>query len=761
MGYVLGIDLGTSYAAAAIDEDGKTEIVQIGSRAAVIPSVVVLRADGEVLVGEAAERRSYSEPARTAREFKRRLGDPTPIILGGTPYGAESVMALLFKAIVSRVVEQRGAPPALIAITHPASYGPYKLDLLAQATRQADIGETIFLSEPEAAAIHYSEQERVEAGTVVAIYDFGGGTFDASVLRKTADGFEPLGRPEGLERLGGIDFDEAIFQHVLAAIRDQAQGLDPNSAEAQTAFVRMREECREAKEALSADTEAVIAVALPNLHTDIRITRSEFESIVSPRVRETVSALERSVRSASLTMTDISRILLVGGTSRIPMVGALVREFSGRPVATDAHPKHAVALGAAVVARRRLADMNAASAPGDEEAKAGIAAAGESVILATPLLAVDGTPSPAAVEVPNVAVTPPVSVEPSPVAADPSEIVMTPLPVDIEPSPGAAEPPEIVMTPPPVYVEPAADVAGPPEIFQPPPPVTVFAAAPPEDRPAAPVIPVPDQILFTAPPTYTEQAAQAGRAEPPVAPEVPVATAASATPQAIAIATPIASHGASSPPPPASPPAKPNSMDKTPAGGNRRMLVIGLAAAAVAIGVGAGLALMLGGSDDPDAAAELGETATATTSASESPEAEETSVVTVEPTSTLPPVTSTPASPSATNTVPAPSATPTLAPNTSRISAIEVADGRYSVDFDVAGFAPQVASQHVHFFFDTVAPVQAGVPGAGPWFLYGGPSPFTGYAVTDRPPGATELCILVARPDHSVIQATGNCVQLP
>ena len=108
-------------AATAVGE--RVETFQLGERAATIPSIVVLRADGEVLTGDAAERRSLAEPTRTAREFKRRLGDPTPIILGGTPYGAEALTAHLLKAIVARVTTQMGSPPDSIVVTHPASYG--------------------------------------------------------------------------------------------------------------------------------------------------------------------------------------------------------------------------------------------------------------------------------------------------------------------------------------------------------------------------------------------------------------------------------------------------------------------------------------------------------------------------------------------------------------------------------------------------------------------------------------------------------------
>lgn len=349
MGYALGIDLGTTYSAAAVAHDGSADRFPLGNRTATIPSVVCLRADGEVLVGEAAERRALLEPTRTAREFKRRLGDPTPLLLGGTPYGAEALMAYLLEWIVGRVVEQQGSAPDATVLCHPANWGPFKLDLLRQTVQLADIGDVTFVTEPEAAALHYATQERLEPGEVVAVYDFGGGTFDAAVLRYAEDGFELVGTPEGMERIGGIDFDQAVFAHVDAAMGGAVSELDPDDSSAMAAVSRLRDECQLAKEQLSQDTDVDIPVLLPGTQTEVRLTRAEFESMIRPRIGETVRALERAVRSAGVAMDDIAKVLLVGGSSRIPLVGQLVREHTGRPIAVDAHPKFAIAIGAAVV----------------------------------------------------------------------------------------------------------------------------------------------------------------------------------------------------------------------------------------------------------------------------------------------------------------------------------------------------------------------------------------------------------------------------
>jgi actin-like ATPase involved in cell morphogenesis len=344
--YQLGIDLGTTYTAAAVARVDQVEIVGLGNRGAAIPSVIHLADDGTVLTGEAAERRAPSEPDRVAREFKRRIGDTTPLMLGGTPYSAEALTAQLLHSVLAKVTELEGGPPSHITVTHPANWGPYKKDLLEQAIRMAGASATM-ITEPEAAAIAYASNERVEPGSTVAVYDLGGGTFDAAVLNKTNDGFAILGQPEGIERLGGIDFDEAVVEHVRTALDGALDRLDFDDPATMAALIRLRRECIEAKEALSADTETAIPVVLPGLQTDVRLTRGEFERMVGPTLAATVDAMRRALGSARIEPHQITAVLLVGGSSRIPLVAQLVSDAFGRPVAVDAHPKHAVALGAA------------------------------------------------------------------------------------------------------------------------------------------------------------------------------------------------------------------------------------------------------------------------------------------------------------------------------------------------------------------------------------------------------------------------------
>jgi actin-like ATPase involved in cell morphogenesis len=349
--YFLGIDVGTTFTAAALWRDGVVESATLGNTATVMPSVALLREDGELLLGDAAERRAASEPERVGREFKRRVGDSVPVMLGGTPFSADALQARVVRWVVDAVSREEGAAPAHVVVTHPANWGEYKVDLLRQALRQVDLESAVTLrTEPEAAAVHYAARERIPEGSVVAVYDLGGGTFDAAVLRRTDDGWALLGTPDGVERLGGMDFDAAVLQHVIRTIGDEhATGPvdDPGFA---SAMARLRRDCVTAKEALSSDTDVAIPVLLPTLQTEARLTRRELEGMIRPALQQATDALHRTVRSAGLAAGDVHAVLLAGGSSRIPLVGELVGAELGRPVAVDAHPKHVVALGAARLA---------------------------------------------------------------------------------------------------------------------------------------------------------------------------------------------------------------------------------------------------------------------------------------------------------------------------------------------------------------------------------------------------------------------------
>jgi molecular chaperone DnaK (HSP70) len=365
--YRLGIDLGTTYTAAVVCRGqgpdgpwGEPEIVALGSQSASVASVLYLGPEGSVLVGEAAERRGLTEPDRVVRQFKRRIGDDVPLVVGDAVHTAHELAARMGRWVVDKVAEREGGPAEAIAVTHPAAWGDHKKDLLAGALRQVGLDGVTFLTEPQAAAVAYSARERVDAGGSVAVYDLGGGTFDAAVVRRHRDGFELPGRPEGIEALGGVDFDDRVFDHVRDGIGAALEELDFEDPDVVAAVMRLRRECTEAKEALSFDTQATIPVMLPGIRTNVRLTRVEFEASIRGSLDHTVDALRRTVESAALDAADLQAVLLVGGSSRIPLVAQMISGELGRPVAVDSDPKTSIATGAALAIAPRPAPASAA-----------------------------------------------------------------------------------------------------------------------------------------------------------------------------------------------------------------------------------------------------------------------------------------------------------------------------------------------------------------------------------------------------------------
>jgi actin-like ATPase involved in cell morphogenesis len=434
MGYHLGVDLGTTYTAAALARGQRAEAATLGTRSVSIPSVVYLGAGSggeEMLIGEAAVRRATAEPARVAREFKRRVGDPTPLLLGGTPVGAELLMGRLLAWVVKQVAATEGEPPTSLAVTHPANWGEYKLDLLRQAIRHVGLTVDHLVPEPVAAASFYASQRDLAAGATVAVYDLGGGTFDAALVRIDGDGFHIVGRPDGIERMGGIDFDHAVFRHVVGTLGLDVEGVDADDPGMAAALAQLRTDCVEAKEALSSDTDVSIPVLLPTHHTEVRLTRQELEAMIRPALDETVVALRRTIASAGFGPADITAVLLVGGSSRIPLVGQLVAAELGRPIAIDARPKDAISLGAALVAARHADEASAAPAAANGAAAA--AAALATGAAATPSADATATTADAA---------PPAAPTPSaPRPAAPAGPTRTPLP------PPPLYPPAVATTP--------------------------------------------------------------------------------------------------------------------------------------------------------------------------------------------------------------------------------------------------------------------------------------------------------------------------
>ncbi|HZS20369.1 MAG TPA: Hsp70 family protein [Pseudonocardiaceae bacterium] len=364
MAYSLGVDLGTTFVAAAMCEGSQPEMVTLSARSVVMPSAVYLSSNGRMVCGEVALRQALTDPGRAAQGFKRRLGDPIPVRLGGESRQPTALLGALLSEVLRVVTETEGAPPEQVMLTHPASWGPFRRGVFEDVALEAGLGDAPTVTEPAAAAAHYAACRNLVEGEIVAVYDLGGGTFDVTVLRAHPDQVEILGVPEGVERLGGIDFDESLYAHIDHESGGALSALDLHEPRAGRALARLRQDCVLAKEALSIDSDTIIPVLLPDQSFDVKVTRDQFEDLIRAQIESTVGALERTLRSAHLAPSDVDAVLLVGGSSRIPLVAKMVTDAIGAPTVVDTHPKYAVALGAARLATQTgLAASHAPAAP--------------------------------------------------------------------------------------------------------------------------------------------------------------------------------------------------------------------------------------------------------------------------------------------------------------------------------------------------------------------------------------------------------------
>ncbi|PTT17477.1 molecular chaperone DnaK [Microbacterium sp. HMWF026] len=352
--YFLAIDVGTSRTAAAIARtapDGALVAapLPLGRNADNTPTTVFV-SDSGLLFGDAAERRGTAQPERLVREFKRRIGDDVPIVAGDRRFSPQDLYALMVGWVIGTAVEREGQHPAGIAVSVPVTWGEYRTRLVQDAVGRLGWNDVQVITEPEAAARHYESTHPLDIGRALAVYDFGGGTFDTVILQKTIDGrVDFVGAPVGIPDLGGADFDDIVLRHTVKAAGIPASALTSAAGDPgmRMALASLRRECVEAKESLSFDGEAVVPVLVGEGHGAVRLTRAEFEDMIEPEIERTVEVLEIALEQSGLTPEDLDAILLTGGTSRIPRVAQLLSERFDRPIAVDADPKAIIALGAA------------------------------------------------------------------------------------------------------------------------------------------------------------------------------------------------------------------------------------------------------------------------------------------------------------------------------------------------------------------------------------------------------------------------------
>ena len=346
--WTLGIDFGTTFTVAAVAQGGDLQLVDVESDGSCrMPSAVLLDEAGDFAVGRSAIHQSLFYPDRFEPTPKRVVGEGD-LLLGDTLVPVADVIS----AVVDRVgAEGRrvagGSNPNRTVLTHPADWGATRLDVLRKAAEAADLGPTELVPEPVAAAVEIGPTT-LKPGEHVAVYDFGGGTFDVAVLRRTPDGFEVAGPPGGRDPLGGEDIDAQIIDHLgagpIGEHPDWHNLLDPPDVQWRRHAAALRVEVCKAKEGLS--NQKVWQLWIPGIEREIQLIRDELDQLILADVGTTVEIMVDTVHAAGIELEDLAGIYLVGGSSRIPLVAAEVWRLAKIKPSVQGDPKTVVALGA-------------------------------------------------------------------------------------------------------------------------------------------------------------------------------------------------------------------------------------------------------------------------------------------------------------------------------------------------------------------------------------------------------------------------------
>jgi molecular chaperone DnaK (HSP70) len=349
---MIGIDLGTTNSEVALIENGKAHIIEVeeGSGSYQLPSYVGLDEQGDILIGNTAKNQYLLYPERTIKSIKRQMGEDIQVQLGENHYSPQEISALILRHLKQVAERYTGQSISHAVITVPAFFS----DVQRQATRDAGeiAGLTVerILNEPTAAALAY-EVNSAEARTIL-VYDLGGGTFDVSAVKMEDNVVEVLSS-HGDNQLGGDDFDQKIIDHLLTHLRE-TQDIDATKyPKAMSRLVRAAEN---AKIALSSqpyftvEEEHLLQHNDHPVHLSLELSRDDYEAMILPFIEQTMEAIHTALEGANLRVSDIDEILLVGGSTKTPLVRTQLEQNLGRPIRLDVDPDLCVAMGAAVQA---------------------------------------------------------------------------------------------------------------------------------------------------------------------------------------------------------------------------------------------------------------------------------------------------------------------------------------------------------------------------------------------------------------------------
>ena len=345
----IGIDLGTTNSCVAVMENGEPVVIANAEGSRTTPSVVAFQKDGERLVGQVAKRQAVSNPDRTVSSIKRHMGENYKVTIDAKDYTPQEISAMVLSKLKKDAESYLGGTVTDAVITVPAYFSDSQRQATKDAGKIAGLNVLRIINEPTAAALSYGLDKEGKTQKVI-IYDLGGGTFDVSIM-EIGDGVFEVLATHGNNKLGGDDFDKRVMDYLVGEFK-QKEGIDLSNDK--LAMQRLKEAAEKAKIELSGMSQTnvnlpfITADATGPKHLDVDITKVKFDALTADLVQATIKPLQNAMSDAKLSYSDIDKVILVGGSTRIPAVVDEVRKVTGKEPFKGINPDECVAIGAAI-----------------------------------------------------------------------------------------------------------------------------------------------------------------------------------------------------------------------------------------------------------------------------------------------------------------------------------------------------------------------------------------------------------------------------
>ena len=350
MGKIIGIDLGTTNSCVAVLEGGEPVVITNAEGNRTTPSVVGFAKDGERLVGPVAKRQAVVNADKTVLSIKREMGTNYTVDIDGKKYSPQEISAIILSKLRADAEAYLGEKVTQAVITVPAYFSDAQRQATKDAGKIAGLEVLRIINEPTAAALAYGLDKGENKNQKILIYDLGGGTFDVSIL-EIGDGVFEVLATNGNNRLGGDDIDKVVMDYIIAEFK-KTSGIDLSNDK--QALQRLKEAAEKAKIELSATLKTTVSLpfitadATGPKHLEVEITRAKFESLIDGIIKKTIEPMKKAMADAGVTNNDLNRVILVGGSTRIPAVVEAVKNYSGKEPYKGINPDECVAIGAAI-----------------------------------------------------------------------------------------------------------------------------------------------------------------------------------------------------------------------------------------------------------------------------------------------------------------------------------------------------------------------------------------------------------------------------